>query len=82
VSADCQNRLMSITKTIRLSGGSTDSIEDAIRTVLARAAVTIRDITRFEVVKVGGRVDSAGVPTDFEVTVDITFTVRESVQGE
>lgn len=73
---------MSITKTIRLSGGSTDSIEDAIRTVLARAAATIRDIQRFEVVEVGGRVDDAGVPTDFEVTLDITFTVRESVQGE
>ncbi|MGH9199135.1 MAG: dodecin domain-containing protein [Acidimicrobiia bacterium] len=49
---------------------------------MARAAATIRDIQRFEVVKVGGRVDDAGVPTDFEVTLDITFTVRESVQGE
>jgi flavin-binding protein dodecin len=73
---------MSITKTVRLSGGSSDSIEDAIRTVLARAAVTIRDIQRFEVVDVSGRVDGAGVPTDFEVTLDITFTVRESIQGE
>lgn len=73
---------MPITKTVRLSGGSSDSIEDAIRTVLARAAVTIRDIQRFEVVHVGGRVDNAGVPTDFEVTIDITFTVRESIQGE
>jgi flavin-binding protein dodecin len=73
---------MAISKTIRLSGGSTDSIEDAIRTVLARAAVTIRDISRFRVVEVGGKVDSAGVPTNFEVLIDITFNVREAIQGE
>jgi dodecin len=73
---------MSIEKTVRLSGGSSDSIEDAIRTVLARASVTIRDITRFQVVHVSGEVDSAGVPTDFEVTLDITFKVRESMSRE
>ncbi|MGQ0847651.1 MAG: dodecin family protein [Actinomycetota bacterium] len=73
---------MAITKTVRLSGGSEDSIEDAIRTVLARAAVTIRDIQRFTVVRVSGKVDNAGVPTDFEVTLDITFTVREALAGE
>jgi flavin-binding protein dodecin len=73
---------MSISKTIRLSGGSSNSIEDAIRTVLARAAITIRDIQRFEVVEVGGTVDQAGVPTDFKVTLDITFTVGDTIQGE
>jgi len=73
---------MTITKTVRLSGGSSDSTEDAIRTVLARAAVTIRDIIRFDVVHVSGQVDSAGVPTDFEVVLDITFKVRESMSRE
>ncbi|HJU81889.1 MAG TPA: dodecin family protein [Acidimicrobiia bacterium] len=73
---------MTIEKTVRLSGGSSDSIEDAIRTVLARAAVTIRDISRFQVVQVSGQVDSAGVPTDFAVTLDITFQVRESLGRE
>ena len=73
---------MTINKTVRLSGGSSDSIEDAIRTVLARAAVTIRDITRFDVVHVSGQVDGAGVPTDFEVVLDITFRVRESMSRE
>ena len=70
-----------ITKTVRLSGSSPDSIEDAIRTVLARAAITIDEITRFEVAKVWGEVDEAGVPTEFSVTLDITFTVKESVHG-
>lgn len=70
-----------ITKTVRLSGSSADSIEDAIRTVLARAAITIDEITRFEVVEVGGTVDESGVPTEFGVTLDITFIVKESVHG-
>ena len=70
-----------ITKTVRISGGSTRSIEDAIRTVLARAATTIDDITRFEVVDVWGEVDDSGVPTEFSVSLDITFVVKESVHG-
>ena len=40
---------MSISKTVRLSGGSSESIEDAIRTVLDRAAVTISGIAQGEV---------------------------------
>ena len=49
--------MSSITKTIRLSGKAGDSIEDAVRTVLARAASTISDIQKFEIVKVGGVVE-------------------------
>ncbi len=70
-----------ITKTVRLSGSSADSIEDAVRTVLARAAVTIDEIVRFDLVRTGGTVDASGVPTAFEVVVDITFVVKESVHG-
>jgi hypothetical protein len=70
-----------ISKTIRLSGGSPDSIEDAIATVLARAALTITDIVRFEVVSIAGSVDAAGAPAHYEVTLDVTFGVKESVHG-
>ncbi|MEX2280724.1 MAG: dodecin family protein [Acidimicrobiia bacterium] len=70
-----------ITKTVRLSGSSGRGIEDAVRTVLARAATTIDEITKFKVVEVGGSVDDSGVPTEFSVTLDITFTVKESVHG-
>jgi flavin-binding protein dodecin len=52
--------MSSITKTIRLSGKAGGSIEDAVRTVLARAATTISDIQKFEIVKVGGVV--SGMP--------------------
>ncbi len=71
---------MQITKTVRLTGSSPDSIEDAVRTVLARAAVTISDISHWELVRARGRVDDAGVPTEFEVTIDITFGIRDSVE--
>ncbi|MEX0757088.1 MAG: dodecin family protein [Acidimicrobiia bacterium] len=70
-----------IMKTVRLSGSSGRGIEDAVRTVLARAATTIDEITKFKVVEVWGSVDDSGVPTEFSVTLDITFTVKESVHG-
>jgi flavin-binding protein dodecin len=69
-----------ISKTVRLTGSSADSIEDAVRTVLARAASTISDITGFIVREVGGTVDESGAPTAFEVTLDITFDVRDAVE--
>lgn len=67
-----------VTKTVRLSGGSERSIEDAISTVLARAATSLEDIATFEVVTVGGSVGSSGVPASYDVTLDITFNVREN----
>lgn len=72
--------MSSITKTIRLSGKAEGSIEDAVRTVLARAATTISDIQRFSIVKVGGEVDSSGAPTFFSVTLDITFGIKDPVE--
>jgi flavin-binding protein dodecin len=72
--------MSSITKTIRLSGQAGGSIEDAVRTVLARAGSTISDIQEFKVVKVGGKVDDSGAPTLFSVTLDITFGIKENVE--
>src|SRR5690606_39966425 len=69
-----------IEKTIRLTGSSPDSMEDAVRTVLARAAATISDITRWDLVRAGGKVDASGVPTAFEVTIDVTFAIRDAVE--
>lgn len=70
-----------ISKTVRLTGSASTGIEDAVRTVLARAATTIDEITGFRVVTVQGTVDEAGVPTEFVVTLDVTFAVKESVHG-
>lgn len=71
--------MSSITKTIRMSGRAGGSIEDAVRTVLARAATTISDIQKFEIVKVGGEVDDSGAPTLFTVTIDVTFGIKDPV---
>ncbi|MFO7299405.1 MAG: dodecin family protein [Actinomycetes bacterium] len=71
--------MSSITKTIRLSGKADGSIEDAVKTVLARAAATIDDIQSFRIVEVGGEVDSSGTPTVFTVTLDITFGIKDPV---
>lgn len=70
-----------ITKTVRVSGSSERSIEDAISTVLGRAALTISDIHSFEVVRVAGTVSDSGVPAEYLVELDIMFTVRESIHG-
>lgn len=64
-----------ITKTIRLSGTAEHSIEDAISTVLGRAAETLDRITSFSVVEIAGGVEPSGVPTGYRVTLDITFEV-------
>ena len=67
-----------ITKTITLSGSAQDSFEQAVEAVLARAGETINGIDRYQVVDMGGSVDESGVPT-FAVTLEITFSVKESV---
>ncbi|MGH8945228.1 MAG: dodecin family protein [Acidimicrobiia bacterium] len=72
--------MSSITKTIRLSGKAGGSIEDAVRTVLARAASTVSDIQNFRIVRMGGEVDSSGAPTAFTVTLDITFGIKDPVE--
>ena len=71
---------MQVTKTIRLAAGG-ESIDEAINTALARASATTHGITSFRVVEVGGAVDEAGVPSEYQVTLDITFVVKESPLG-
>ena len=70
-----------IRKTVRLSGDS-GTIEDAISTVLGRAALTIDRIESFRVVDIAGDVAASGVPTGYRVTLDITFEVREGGEAE
>ena len=67
-----------ITKTVRVSGSSPRSIEDAITGILGRAAETLEDIKSFKVVVVEGTVDQSGAPSEYTVTLDIRFVVKES----
>jgi flavin-binding protein dodecin len=67
---------VSITKDVRLSGESEQSIEDAIRVVLERATASLTDVIAYEVVTLAGRlVDGAWRHI---VTVDVTFAVKDA----
>ncbi len=69
--------MSSITKTIRLSGKA-----GRMPSAPCSHASTISDIHKFEIVKVGGEVDSSGAPTVFTVTLDITFGIKDTVEHE
>lgn len=71
---------MQVTKTVRLAAGGA-TIEEAITTILARAVATTRGVESFKIVEVAGSVDSAGVPSEYQVTIDVTFVVKENPGG-
>ena len=70
-----------ITKTVRLSGQAS-TIEDAVSTILGRAALTIDSISSFRIVEISGDVSGSGAPSGFRVTLDIVFTVRDDDVSE
>ena len=63
-------------KVVELVGSSTKGTDDAIRTAIAKAATTIRNIRWFEVVETRGYID-AGAIAYWQVTVKIGFTVDD-----
>jgi flavin-binding protein dodecin len=65
-----------VEKTIELTGTSTNSIEDAVRLTVSRAAVTIEGIRRVEVVGVTGTVED-GTVASWHVKVKVTFTIQD-----
>ena len=67
-----------ILKTIRLTGTSRSSFEDAISVTIARAAQTIVAIDSFDVVSLSGEVDQSGVISGHRVVIDVHFAIRES----
>ena len=70
-----------ITKTVRLSGQAR-SIEDAVSTILGRAALTIERILSFRIVDIDGEVASSGVPAGYRVTLDIVFEIKDVTEAE
>lgn len=69
---------MTVTKTVDLSGTSTESIEAAIEHAVSRAALTLADIEQFEIVKVTGTVGTEGI-SEYRVWLKVTFVVREKL---
>ena len=69
---------MAVTKTIDLSGTSTQSIEAATEEAISRAALTIDEVTEFEIVKVTGNVKDGRVD-EYRVWLKVTFLVKEKL---
>ena len=63
-------------KHIELTGSSTESTDDAIRTAVARASRTVRNMRWFEVCDTRGYIEDGAV-SYFQVTVKIGFTVDD-----
>jgi flavin-binding protein dodecin len=64
-------------KTVELVGSSTTSSDDAIRTAVARAAQTIRNLRWFEVTETRGHIEG-GTIAHWQVTLTVGFTLEEA----
>lgn len=67
---------MTVTKTIDVSGTSTESLEAAIEEAVSRAALTISDVEEFEIARVTGSVKEGRVD-EYRVWLKVTFVVKE-----
>jgi flavin-binding protein dodecin len=67
---------MTVTKTIDLSGSSSESIEAAVDEAISRAALTISDVQEFEIERVSGVVKDGRVDA-YRVWLKVTFVVKE-----
>jgi dodecin len=69
---------MTVTKTIDLSGTSSESIEAAIEEAIGRASLTINDVQEFEIERITGGVKDGGV-REYRVWLKVTFVVKEQL---
>ena len=69
---------MTVTKTIDLSGTSSQSLEGAIEEAVSRAALTISDVREFEVDRITGSVRNGSVD-EYRVWLKVTFVVKETL---
>lgn len=62
-------------KTIELTGSSPTSIEDAVRTAIAKASESLRNIQWFTVTETRGHVEDGKI-AHWQVTLKIGFTLE------
>lgn len=62
-------------KSIEVTGSSPDSIQDAVRVAVAKAAESVRNLEWFEVVETRGHIADQQV-AHFQVTVKIGFRLE------
>jgi dodecin len=63
-------------KTIELTGSSTASSDDAVRTAIEKAAKTVRGMRWFEVVECRGHIERDRID-HWQVTVKVGFTLED-----
>ncbi|PTB19173.1 hypothetical protein C9I57_19290 [Trinickia symbiotica] len=63
-------------KQIELTGSSTKSTDDAIRTALERASKTLRNLDWFEVTETRGRIEN-GTVAHWQVTLKVGMRLEE-----
>jgi dodecin len=63
-------------KTIELVGSSAASADDAVRTAVAKAAKTLRNLRWFEVIETRGQIEDGRIAY-WQVTVKVGFTLDE-----
>ena len=63
-------------KVVELVGSSPTSIEDAIKSAIARAGSTLRNMRWFEVVETRGHIENGEVH-HYQVTLKVGFTLED-----
>jgi len=64
-----------IYKILELTGSSTNGIEDAVSTAIAKAHETVRNLQWFEVIETRGHIRDGKV-AHWQVTVKVGFTLE------
>jgi dodecin len=62
-------------KSLEITGSSSDSIDDAVRTAVAKASQSLRHLDWFELVAVRGHLEDGQV-SRFQVTIKIGFRLE------
>jgi flavin-binding protein dodecin len=63
-------------KSLELTGSSSKSSDDAVRTAISRASKSVRNIKWFQVTDVRGHVAEGNV-AHWQVTIKVGFTLEE-----
>lgn len=62
-------------KTVEITGSSTTSADDAVRTAIARASATIKNMRWFKVTETRGAIENGKVAY-WQVTIQLGFTLE------
>jgi flavin-binding protein dodecin len=63
-------------KITQLAGSSSTSVEDAIKTAIAKAAKTVRNMDWFEVIETRGQIEEGKV-AHYQVILNIGFRLED-----